>query len=93
MCELLVLAFDTYNPDPEQDKFAWKLGHIIDIKPDGHSWGASERLPKFWIVKIPGMAVADAQDYLTALLDFTNLQDVKQIGIRKWKFYSEGMSA
>jgi hypothetical protein len=61
MAELLVLAFDTHNIDPEQDLLAYKLGHVIDIKPDGHVWGSQERLPKFFIVKIPTMKVADAQ--------------------------------
>jgi len=85
MAELLVLAFETFNTDPQQDLMAYKLGHIIDIKEDGHVWGTQEKLPKFWIIKVPGMAVADAQEYLKMLQDFTDLNNVKTIGIRKWK--------
>jgi len=79
------MAFDTHNIDPEQDLLAYKLGHVIDVKPDGHVWGAQEKLPKFWIVKIPGMAVETAREYLKSLEDLTNPNDPIQIGMRKWK--------
>jgi hypothetical protein len=85
MAEFLVLTFDTHNPDPTLDLMAYKLGHIIDIKPDGHIWGSSEKLPKFWIVKVTGLSVTDAQDYISLLLDLTDIAHPRPLGIRKWK--------
>lgn len=34
MAELLILAFDTFNANPELDRQAWKMGHVIDVKHD-----------------------------------------------------------
>jgi len=93
MAELLVLAFDTFNPDPQQDLLAYKLGHVIDIKPDGHVWGAQERLPKFFVVKIPTMKVEDAQQYMAKKEDITNPDDPVQIGMRKFRFNPDTLAA
>ena len=86
MAELLVLAFDTHNADPEQDLFAYKLGHIIDIKPDGHPWGTQETLPKFFRVNVTGATVGECNEWIKQALDFTDLGNVKPTRIRKWKF-------
>lgn len=86
MAEVLMLAFDTINPDPNLDLFAYKMGHVIDIKPDGYNWSPGERTKeKFWIIKVPSMTEEEVQDFISSKFDFTDLANVKQIGIRKWK--------
>ena len=86
MAELLILAFDTSNKDPERDVFAYKKGHVISVQPDGHTWGKEECLPKFYIVKLPKVSVADVQKYLEPKIDILSAEDERQtIAIRKYK--------
>jgi hypothetical protein len=54
MAELLIKAIDATHSDPATDKRGcYKTGMIVEIRPDGCLYGASEGLPKFFIVKIP----------------------------------------
>ena len=86
MAELLILAFDTSNKDPAKDVFAYKKGHVISIQPDGHKWGKEECLPKFYIVKLPKVAVEDVQKYLEPKMDILSTTEEKPtIAIRKYK--------
>jgi hypothetical protein len=62
-CELLVKARDATHADPAKDKMCWKQGQIVAVKPDGHIWGKEEGLPRFWIIKIPGMPVEKANQF------------------------------
>lgn len=32
--------------------------------PDGHEWGAQEGLPKFFVLKVPGVAESRTQKYI-----------------------------
>lgn len=83
MAELLVLAFDTSNPDADLDRMAWKKGHVVDVKPDGWKWGASECLPKFWKVKLPNISVSQVNKFLAVKYDATDANTPVQI--REWK--------
>ena len=87
MAEILLLAFDCFNTThPERDAtMTYKLGHVIAIMPDGHEWGSQECLPKFYIIKIPGVSVDDLQDYIASKIDWLAEKGPKRIGIRKWK--------
>jgi len=86
MAELLILAFDTSNKDPERDVFAYKKGHVISIQPDGHKWGKEECLPKFYVVKLPKVAVSDVEKYLEQKIDILSTEEErKTIAIRKYK--------
>jgi hypothetical protein len=84
MAELLILAFDTNNKDAAQDVFAYKKGHVISVQPDGHKWGKEECLPKFYVVKLPKVSVADVKKYLDVQMN-TLGDSTKVIGIRKYK--------
>jgi len=84
MAELLVLNFDTSNKDSARDVFAYKKGHIIDIKPDGHTWGKEECLPKFFVVKLPKVDVKDVQKYLEPKVDVLSIER-PTIAVRKYK--------
>jgi hypothetical protein len=85
MAELLILAFDTSNKDPERDVFAYKLGHVISVQPDGHKWGKEECLPKFFIVKLPKVSIATVNKFMEVKMDILNVENKEPIAIRKYK--------
>jgi hypothetical protein len=65
MAECLVKAISVTNIDPVKDiRGCYKSGDVVVVMPDGHLWGASEGLPNFWIVKVPGATVAQLEIYL-----------------------------
>ena len=65
MCEILIFAGNNTHADPDTDRRGcWKRGYPVVVKEDGHPWGAEERLPKFVVVKIPGMPAAKAEAFL-----------------------------
>lgn len=58
MAEIIVKAIDATHPDPEKDRRGcYKRGYPVAVYPDGTRWGQQERLPKFVIVKFPGVPV------------------------------------
>lgn len=64
MCEILIKAIDTSHVDPLKDRIGcYKRGDIVGVEEDGYEWGACERLPKFYLVKIPGLSVVIARKY------------------------------
>jgi len=67
MCELLIKAISNTNPDPVKDqRGCYKRGDIVDVQADGFTWGREEGLPRFYIVKIPGITVTQAKKYMAA---------------------------
>ncbi len=70
MCEILVKLVDqTYPTDSVKDAAGcYKRGDPVVIMPDGHEWGREEGLPKFIVVKVPGISVANAMQYVTSTL-------------------------
>ena len=61
MAEFLVLANDS---GAQESDAKWRSGRIVVVMPDGHEWGSEETTPKFYIIKVPGVTVADAKEYL-----------------------------
>lgn len=69
MAEILIKAVDAAHADPEKDKQGcYKRGDPVVVMDDGHEWGKEERLPKFVVVKIPGLSVAKAKKYIQPIL-------------------------
>lgn len=67
MAEILIKAISVTNSDAAKDlRGCYKRGDPVVIKPDGHEWGAEERLPKFVVVRITGVTVAQVEKYLQA---------------------------
>ena len=65
MCEILVKAIDHAHIDPYKDKAGcYKRGDPVVVMPDGHEWGRKECLPKFYVVKVPGLSVEVAKKYI-----------------------------
>jgi hypothetical protein len=73
MAELLVKATNATNPNQAEDQAGcYKRGMPVLVRPDGHTWGALEGLPRFAIVKIPLIAVATVEKYALPYLDGSN---------------------
>lgn len=65
MAELLVKAVDATHPDPAKDaRGCYKRGDVVCVQPDGHEWGRLEGLPRFVVVKVPGVSVDQAEAHL-----------------------------
>jgi hypothetical protein len=56
----------------KDERGCYKLGDPVVVMPDGHEWGLEERLPKFYVVKIPGLAVETARKWVEAWRDDTD---------------------
>lgn len=70
MAEILVKAVSATHPDAVKDaRGCYKQGDPVVVMPDGHAWGAEERLPRFWLVKVPGATVAQLESYIAQLRD------------------------
>lgn len=46
-----------------------KVGWAHAVKPDGHEWGRAESLPKFVVVKFPGVSVEDCAHFTESTFD------------------------
>jgi hypothetical protein len=54
MAELLIKAISATHVNPEKDqRGCYKLGMIVEIRPDGCVYGLSECLPTFFKIKLP----------------------------------------
>lgn len=63
---LLVKAIDALHTDVTKNtRGCFKRGDVIVAKPDGHVWGSSEGLPKFYQIDVTGAQVED----ITAVLE------------------------
>lgn len=61
MAEILLAARDLPT--------GYRRGDPIIAMPDGWSWGREEGLPKFVVLKIPGLSVAKARERLAPLFE------------------------
>jgi hypothetical protein len=78
MAEVLIKAFNASHYDPVKDRRGcYKRGDLVVSVPDGHGWGRDERLPRFWRVRIPNVAVFMLESYCAELYE-----DVWVAGLR-----------
>lgn len=69
MAEILVKAVNATHSDTDKDRSGcYKRGMPVIIMPDGHSWGGEERLPKFILIKVPGISVDLVKKYVDTQL-------------------------
>jgi hypothetical protein len=61
MAEFLIMAEDTAAPDSAGK---WYGAQFVVVAEDGHEWGGEEGPPVFFIVKVPGISKADAEEYI-----------------------------
>jgi len=65
---------------------SWTRLHPVCVKPDGWAWGSAERPPKFCVIRITDMTVAEMEPYLEPDFDVTDPINPVQRAICKWKF-------
>jgi hypothetical protein len=53
----------------KDERACYKSGDPVVVMPDGHEWGLEERLPKFYVVKIPGITVEAARKWVATWKD------------------------
>lgn len=62
MAEFLVKAQDS---TAQESDGKWRAGRIVVVMPDGHEWGVKEGLPVFYLIKVLGVTVEDAKQYIS----------------------------
>jgi len=66
MAEFLIKAADSTHPDPEKnDRGCYKRGDIVEVRPDGATYGRLEGLPNFLKVKVTGLDYEKARTYMS----------------------------
>jgi len=96
MAELLIRASKHWLDDhtqeqvdamPQNEKESYnarcQIGDIVVVRPDGWKWGKEECLPTFVVVKVPDLAIEDANKYEESLMDRTDPNNAKMIRFRK----------
>lgn len=94
MAQILVKAVDATNPDPENDRRGcYKRGMPVVVMPDSHTWGRKEGLPKFVIIKIPGVPVDTVRKHIEPQLEDTPDEKGSYPIYRRrlWKFRFDDM--
>lgn len=83
MAEILIKAVDAVMSDPTLDsQQSFKQGHPVVVMPDGWAWGNEEKLPLFYILKLPGVSVDSVTAYLAP---WTDVDGTTLIGPRLWR--------
>ena len=73
MAEILIKAISAAHSDTTKDqRGCYKRGMPVVVMPDGHPWGLEERLPKFAVLKIPLISVAQVEKYIAPQLDLVD---------------------
>ena len=99
MCEVLIQARghwqDGWNQakvdalsdgDKKSHNARIQLGDIVVVKPDGWVWGREETLPRYIVIKAPGVAVEDVAHLTEHLMDTTDSDPDKHFIKKKRKY-------
>ena len=62
-----------------------QLGDIVVIKPDGWEWGNEENLPRYIVIKAPGVSVETVEHLTQPLMDNTNPENPVMLKKRKYQ--------
>lgn len=85
MAEFLIKATSNTNPNPLKDsRGCYKRGDIVDVRPDGWPWGNEERLPRFVVVKIPGLDPDTVMKFMDSQTDSVAIENPTMIKRRLW---------
>ena len=83
MCEVLIKATDAIHPDPVVDqRGCYKIGDPVVVFDTGHTWGAEEGLPTFWIITVTDRTAAQANAFIANHTDASG----NIVTRRLWKF-------
>lgn len=101
MAEVLIALQSTSHPDPAIDRRGcWKAGMPVAVAPDGHEWGAREGLPRFFVVRLPGIEVDQIRGYVQEEYDPEDYQptsnrvtgEARVIRRREWQVMLDEVS-
>lgn len=84
MAELLIKARNATHPNPDKDRMCYKRGDIVDVRPDGFLWGREECLPRFVIIKIPGLNPDTVRAFMKVHLDTSDPTHPVMLRRRLW---------
>jgi hypothetical protein len=96
MAQILVKAINQNHPDADEDRRGcYKRGMPVVVMPDSHTWGRQECLPKFVIIKLPGVSVDTVRKYIEPEREDTaNAEGFYPTFRRRlWKFRFDDMPA
>ena len=98
MAELLIQARGHWQDDWDQQKknslseaelrshnSRIQLGDIVVIKPDGWVWGNEENLPRYIVIKAPGVSVETVEHLTQPLMDNTDPENPVMLKKRKYQ--------
>lgn len=71
-----------------------QLGDIVVVKPDGWTWGKEECLPRYIVVKLPGISVDTVEHLTEHLLGTPDINGERPIlKKRKWQIPTNWMQS
>jgi hypothetical protein len=83
VAQFLIKAQNSTNPDPVKEaRGCYKLGDVVQVMPDDHVWGALESLPRYFVVKVPGLDPGKARAFLIPEMDSVESEKI----LRRRKF-------
>lgn len=95
MAEILVKLASATNADSTKDRRGcYKRGDPVVVMPNGHTWGAEERPPKFIVLAVPDATEAEVQQYIEqwwrrisyTVISSTNSTDTHRLRVQATMF-------
>jgi hypothetical protein len=92
--ELLIRLVDNTSQETqaEQKSALGKTGDVIAIRHNGAGWGKKEGPPKYAVIKIPDLTVAQAKKYLEPEIDYTDPENPITLTYRKYRLVFSELS-
>jgi hypothetical protein len=84
MAEILVKAQNLLLNDG-MDHERYQRGYPVVVMEDGHRWGREETLPKFIVIKIPGVPAENLRKYMSEWIDNSDPERPRRVNRRLWK--------
>ena len=87
MAEILLRAQNQIDvpADPEKVARLRVPGDVVVVMPDGHPWASRECLPRFWIIKLPGVSVETVRKLTEAWYEDTGTVDEDGVPILRMR--------
>ena len=79
MADVLIMNQDNTGDHP----FTYKQGMVVDVFPDGQLGPGTDQHPKFWVVRLPGLAVDDLKALLLTMPLGPEVQDPVEGAVRR----------
>ena len=63
-----------------------QIGDIVVVRPDGWIWGNEENLPRYFVIKAPGVPVEDVEHLMYPLMDDAIPDGTKHVMLKRKKY-------